>query len=32
MGGPGRFPPDEDHTNIEENNRSAAFAWLTAHI
>ncbi len=24
------FPPDEDHTNIEENNRSAAFAWLTA--
>jgi pimeloyl-ACP methyl ester carboxylesterase len=26
------FPPDEDHTNIEENNRSAAFAWLTAHL
>jgi pimeloyl-ACP methyl ester carboxylesterase len=26
------FPPDEDHTNIEENNRPAAFAWLTGHI
>jgi pimeloyl-ACP methyl ester carboxylesterase len=26
------FLPDEDHTNVEENNRSAAFAWLTAHI
>ena len=26
------FPADEDHTNIEENNRAAAFAWLTAHI
>ena len=25
------FPADEDHTNIEENNRAAAFAWLTAH-
>jgi pimeloyl-ACP methyl ester carboxylesterase len=23
-----RFPPDEDHSNIEENNRAAAFAWL----
>jgi hypothetical protein len=22
------FPPDEDHSNIEENNRAAAFAWL----
>jgi pimeloyl-ACP methyl ester carboxylesterase len=26
------FPPDDDHTNIEENNRPAAFAWLTGHI
>jgi len=26
------FPADEDHTNIEENNRAAAFAWLAAHI
>jgi pimeloyl-ACP methyl ester carboxylesterase len=26
------FPADEDHTNIEENNRAAGFAWLTAHI
>jgi pimeloyl-ACP methyl ester carboxylesterase len=26
------FPADEDHTNIEENNRAAAFGWLTAHI
>jgi pimeloyl-ACP methyl ester carboxylesterase len=25
------FPADEDHTNVEENNRAAAFAWLTAH-
>jgi pimeloyl-ACP methyl ester carboxylesterase len=24
------FPADEDHTNIEENNRAAAIAWLTA--
>jgi pimeloyl-ACP methyl ester carboxylesterase len=24
------FPADEDHTNVEENNRAAAFAWLTA--
>lgn len=22
------FPADEDHTNIEENNRAAAYAWL----
>jgi pimeloyl-ACP methyl ester carboxylesterase len=22
------FPEDEDHTNIEENNRSAGYAWL----
>jgi pimeloyl-ACP methyl ester carboxylesterase len=26
------FPADEDHTNIEENNRAAAFVWLTTHI
>ena len=26
------FPADEDHTNIEQNNRAAALAWLTAHI
>jgi pimeloyl-ACP methyl ester carboxylesterase len=26
------FPADEDHTNIEENNRAAAFAWLTARL
>jgi len=26
-----RFPPDEDHSGIEENSRAAAFAWLTAH-
>ena len=25
------FPADEDHTTIEENDRAAAFAWLTAH-
>jgi hypothetical protein len=25
------FPADEDHTNVEENNRAAAFAWLAAH-
>ena len=23
------FPSDQDHTNVEEDNRSAAFAWLT---
>ena len=22
------FPADEDHPNIEENNRAAAYAWL----
>ena len=22
------FPPDQDHTNIEENNRAAAYGWL----
>jgi hypothetical protein len=26
------FPADQDHTNVEENNRTAAFAWLTARI
>jgi pimeloyl-ACP methyl ester carboxylesterase len=26
------FPADEDHTNIEENNRSAAIAWVRSHI
>jgi pimeloyl-ACP methyl ester carboxylesterase len=26
------FPADDDHTNVEENNRAAAFAWLAAHI
>jgi hypothetical protein len=26
------FPAEEDHTNIEENNRAAAFAWLTASV
>jgi pimeloyl-ACP methyl ester carboxylesterase len=24
------FPPDDDHSNVEENNRAAAFAWLKA--
>jgi pimeloyl-ACP methyl ester carboxylesterase len=24
------FPADEDHTNIEQNNQTAAFAWLKA--
>jgi hypothetical protein len=26
------FPGDEDHTNVEENNRGAALAWLHAHL
>jgi pimeloyl-ACP methyl ester carboxylesterase len=26
------FPEDEDHTNIEENNRSAAYAWIHAQL
>ena len=26
------FPADQDHTNIEENNRSAAIAWVRSHI
>jgi pimeloyl-ACP methyl ester carboxylesterase len=26
------FPEHEDHTNIEDNNRGAAFEWLRAHF
>ena len=26
------FPAGEDHTNVEENNRSAAIAWVHSHI
>jgi pimeloyl-ACP methyl ester carboxylesterase len=26
------FPADQDHSNVEEDNRAAAFAWLTAHV
>ena len=26
------FPAGEDHTNVEENNRAAAFAWTRQHI
>ena len=26
-----RFPADEDHSNIEDNNRAAAFSWLAAY-
>jgi pimeloyl-ACP methyl ester carboxylesterase len=26
------FPPDEDHTNIEENNRAAAYSRLKAYV
>ena len=26
------FPEDEDHTNIEENNRNAAYAWIRAQV
>jgi pimeloyl-ACP methyl ester carboxylesterase len=26
------FPADQDHTNIEENNRSAAIAWVHSHM
>jgi pimeloyl-ACP methyl ester carboxylesterase len=26
------FPEDEDHTNIEENNRSTAYAWIRRQI
>jgi pimeloyl-ACP methyl ester carboxylesterase len=27
-----RFPEDEDHTNIEENNRSASYRWIRDQI
>jgi hypothetical protein len=26
------FPAGEDHTNIEDNNRAAAYAWLKDHL
>lgn len=26
------FPAGQDHTNVEENNRSAAIAWVRSHI
>jgi pimeloyl-ACP methyl ester carboxylesterase len=26
------FPAGEDHTNVEENNRNAAIAWVRSHI
>ena len=26
------FPADQDHTNVEENNRSAAIAWVRNHM
>ena len=26
------FPEDDDHTNIEENNRAAAYSWLRSQI
>jgi pimeloyl-ACP methyl ester carboxylesterase len=26
------FPADEDHSNIEDNNRPAAYAWLKEHL
>jgi pimeloyl-ACP methyl ester carboxylesterase len=26
------FAIDEDHSNVEENNRAAAFAWLASHV
>jgi pimeloyl-ACP methyl ester carboxylesterase len=26
------FPADEDHTNVEENNRAAGYAWIRAHV
>jgi pimeloyl-ACP methyl ester carboxylesterase len=26
------FPADQDHTNVEENNRGAAIAWVRRHI
>ena len=27
-----RFPADEDHTNIEANNRVAGYAWIRALV
>ncbi len=27
-----RFPADEDHANVEENNRGAAIAWVLGHM
>jgi pimeloyl-ACP methyl ester carboxylesterase len=26
------FPADQDHTNVEENNRGAAIAWARSHM
>lgn len=26
------YPVDEDHTNVEENNRGAAIEWVRAHM
>jgi pimeloyl-ACP methyl ester carboxylesterase len=26
------FPADQDHTNVEEDNRSAAIAWVRSHM
>lgn len=26
------FPADQDHANVEENNRSAAIAWVRKHM
>jgi hypothetical protein len=26
------FPAGQDHTNLEENNRSAAIAWVRSHM
>jgi pimeloyl-ACP methyl ester carboxylesterase len=26
------FPADEDHTNVEENNRAAGYAWIRAQV
>jgi pimeloyl-ACP methyl ester carboxylesterase len=26
------FPADQDHTNVEDNNRSAAIAWVRSHM
>ncbi len=34
VGGLGGVLPaaDEDHANVEENNRGSAFTWLKAHL